>query len=82
MTALPPTLRVFVNERVVEVPRGATVADAVRAHDDAAADAVSAGERAVADSRGLPVDPHAATYAGAIYRLISARRPAGADDTE
>lgn len=82
MSAPPPTLRVFVNERPVEVPRGATVADAVRAHDAAAADAVAAGERVVTDSRGLPVDALGETHAGAIYRLISARRPASADDTE
>lgn len=82
MTALPPTLRVFVNERAVEVPRGATVADAVRALDGGAADAVAAGERLVTDSRGLPVDPQGETYAGAIYRLISARRTAAAADAE
>jgi len=82
VTELPPTIRVFVNERGVEVPRGASVADAVRAHDAAAADAVAAGERIVTDSRGLPVDAHAATHGGAIYRLIPARRPASADDAE
>ena len=82
MTGLPPTLRVFVNERAVEVPRGASVADAVRALDAAAADAVAAGDRSVTDGRGLPVDAQGATHAGAIYRLIPARRPASADDAE
>jgi hypothetical protein len=73
---------VFVNERAVEVPRGASVADAVRALDAAAADAVAAGARVVTDSRGLPVDALGATHAGAIYRLIPARRAAAADDSE
>ncbi len=79
MTAPPDTLRVFVNERAAEVPRGATALDAVRAHDAAAADALAAGERALTDSRGLPVDPGAAAYAGAIYRLLPARRGADPD---
>lgn len=79
MTALPDTLSVFVNERTTAVPRGATALDAVRAHDPAEADALAAGARALTDSRGLPVDPGAATYAGAIYRLLPARRAAEPD---
>ena len=77
--AAPDGVRAFVNERPVTVPRGATVLDAVRAFDAAAADAVAAGARVVTDSRGLPVDAGAATYAGAIYRLIPARPAAAAD---
>jgi hypothetical protein len=75
---LPPTVRVFVDERAVEVPRGATALDAVRAHDPAAAAAVAAGDRVVTDSRGLPTDAAGPTHAGAIYRIIPARRRADA----
>jgi len=67
------TVRVFVNERGVDVPRGATALDAVRALDDAEAQRVSAGERAIVDSRGLPAEPDATAFAGAIYRTVTAR---------
>lgn len=79
MTPPPDALRVFVDGRAAEVPRGATALDAVRAHDPSAAEALAAGERVLTDSRGLPLDPHAAAYAGAIYRLLPARRVAEPD---
>jgi len=69
----PETVRVFVNERGVDVPRGATALDALRALDGDEAARVDAGERTVVDSRGLPADTSAPTFAGAIYRTITAR---------
>jgi hypothetical protein len=68
------TVRVFVNERGVDVPAGSTALDAVRALDPDEAARVAAGERAIVDSRGLPAAADAAAYAGAIYRTITARR--------
>ena len=76
--ALPATVRVFVDERAVEVARGAAALDAVRALDAAAADRVVAGEHVVTDSRGLPTDVQAPTHGGAIYRIVPARRRAEA----
>jgi len=64
---------VFVNARVVQVPTGATVLDAVRAFDPAEGDAFAAGTRGVTDSRGLPVAPTGPVHGGAIFRLVSAR---------
>ena len=69
----PETLRVFVNERGVDVARGATALDAVRALDAEEARRVDAGERAIVDSRGLPIDASAASFGGAIYRTVTAR---------
>ena len=46
-------LIVFVNGATVKLPSGATVLDAVAAHDAAAAAEVRAGTRAVADSRRI-----------------------------
>ena len=69
----PETMRVFVNERGVDVARGATALDALRALDAAEASLVEAGERALVDSRGLPTTSEAPAFAGAIYRTISAR---------
>ncbi|MDF1501906.1 hypothetical protein [Roseisolibacter sp. H3M3-2] len=79
MTA-PDTFRVFVNERPADVPRGASALDAVRAFDAALADGVAAGDRALTDSRGLPVEATASAYAGAIYRVVAVRRGAGLPD--
>lgn len=66
-------LRVYVNAAGVTVPAGATALDAVRAHDPSLADAVEAGSRVITDSRGLPIERSEKAYAGAIYRLASAR---------
>lgn len=66
-------LRVFVNAVGVDVARGATALDAVRAWRADEADAVARGERIVTDSRGLPIDAATVVSAGAILRLIPAR---------
>ena len=77
----PPArpIRVFVNERGVDLAPGATALDAVRARDAADGERVAAGERQITDSRGLPVAADAAAYAGAIYRTVGARRAAAPD---
>jgi len=74
-------MRVFINSRGVDAPDGATVLDAVRAWDAREADALAAGERRVTDSRGLPAAIDAPAYAGAIFRILPARR-SGAEDAD
>ncbi len=76
------TLTVFVNGARVEVPAGATVMDAVAAADPAAAEALGRGERAVADSRGLPVGSGALLTGGFVMRLVSARARAAEPDAD
>jgi hypothetical protein len=66
-------LRVFVNGTGVSVPLGSTVLDAVQAADPGAADAVRAGTRAVADSRGIAVSADTPLSGGYVMRLVSAR---------
>lgn len=66
-------LRVFVNAAPVDVARGATALDCVRAWRAEEAEAVTAGRRAITDSRGLAVAPTTAAQAGSIYRTTSAR---------
>jgi hypothetical protein len=70
---LTDLLQVYVGGKRIEVPPGATVLDAIRAAsaDDAAA--VADGRRVVTDSRGLPTPASDRVFAGAIYRLASAR---------
>ena len=67
------TVVVYVNERRLEVPAGATALDAVRAWSTDAARDVQRGVRAITDSRGLPAAADAPVYAGAIFRLTTAR---------
>jgi hypothetical protein len=67
------TVRVFVDARGVDVPRGAVPLDAVRAHDAQLADDVVAGRRVITDSRGLPADMAVPAAAGAIFRVVMVR---------
>jgi hypothetical protein len=69
-------IRAYVNGRGVEVPSGASAIDAVRAWDVEAADQVIAGDRALTDSRGLPLEPTALLVSGSIVRIVSGRRSA------
>lgn len=69
----PDSLRAYVNERGVSVPRGALALDVVRAFDPAAADALLAGTQRLTDSRGLPIEVDTPAHGGAIYRLLPVR---------
>ena len=68
------SIRVYVNGRGVDVPAGSLAIDAVRASDAKVAELVSAGDRALTDSRGLELDPSEVLVAGSIVRVISGRR--------
>lgn len=73
-------MRVYVNAAPLDVPDGSTALDAVRAWNAAAADAVAAGEKVLADSRGLPAAPDTPIHGGAIFRVLPARRRHEADE--
>jgi hypothetical protein len=71
-------IRVYVNERPVNLPRGADLHAAVAAADPALAEAVASGRAHVTDGRGIRLGPDAQLSAGAILRVVvSARRPEG-----
>lgn len=67
-------IRAYVNGHGVDVPAGASALDAVRTADPVAAEQVEAGERALTDSRGLPLEPSATLSGGSIIRIVSGRR--------
>lgn len=67
------SIRVYVNSRALDLPRGATVADAIREWDSSQAEAVSRGERAVTDSRGLPAALTDFVVPGSILRVVGSR---------
>ena len=75
-------MRVYVNATPLDVPDGSTALDAVRLLDPTAADALIAGERMLADSRGLPAAPDTPLHGGAIFRVLPARRRERADASE
>jgi hypothetical protein len=69
------TVRVFVNTDVVDLPVGATVADAVRAIDQSILDRITDGGAFITDGRGIALEPSAPLVSGAIIRLgVRARK--------
>jgi hypothetical protein len=66
-------MRVYVNAQPLDLPRGATVEDALREWNGEEATAVARGERGVTDSRGLPVSLSDAVAPGSILRVVGSR---------
>lgn len=67
------SVRVYINAQAIDVPRGSTVEDALRAWNADEAVAVARGERAVRDSRGLPASLTDAVGPGSILRVVGSR---------
>jgi hypothetical protein len=75
---MPDTIRVYLNQRVVDLPAGTLVADAIRIAEPELSQALDSGKARVTDGRGLdlPLDQPLAN--GAILRVvISSRRGLG-----
>lgn len=70
-------IRVFVNERSVTVPPGATALDAVAAFDPALAAAVGSGDAYLTDGRMIRLDAGAGMVAGSIVRVVRSARQRG-----
>ena len=66
-------IRVFVNEKPVDVAAPATVADAVTAFDTALGAALRAGAARVTDARGIEISPTEPVGPGSILRVFTAR---------
>ena len=67
------TIRVYVNAQAIDLPRGSTVQDALREWNAEEAEAVTRGERAVTDSRGLPASLADGIAPGSILRVVGSR---------
>ena len=63
---------IFVDGTPVAATTGQTTLDAITAWKPELAELLG-DARSLADSRGLPVDAALAAYAGAIFRVVSAR---------
>ena len=71
-------MRVFINDKAVDVARGANVRDAVAAADGALARLLESAGAYVTDSAGRPVDPgDPVGEAGAVFRVVVSARGGG-----
>lgn len=77
-----PAVRVYVNERTVDVASGATVLAAVQAFDLALAPALADGTAYVTDGRGIRVALDQLVAAGSILRVVRSARRVGAESEE
>src|SRR5262249_58821524 len=73
-------IRVFVNERAIDVPAGAAAGTAVELLDADLGAAVKQGQAYVTDGRGIRLPVEATLAAGAILRVVrpAAQRASGA----
>jgi hypothetical protein len=68
------SVRVFVNERPLEVPLGATARDAVRAADEDLERRLDDGSAYLTDGRGIRLLPEIPLTAGSILRVVVTAR--------
>lgn len=66
-------VRIYIDAKPVDASSGSTLIDALASASPDDAQQVRDGKRMLTDSRGLPAAPDSAIYAGAIYRVVSAR---------
>jgi hypothetical protein len=71
------TIRVFVNERPVELPTGSDGRAAIVAATPELASALAAGTALVTDGRGIEMSPDLPLQAGAILRVVVSSRSTG-----
>lgn len=64
---------IFVDGKPVPARTGQTTIDAIMEWQPELAKSLG-NTRSLADSRGLPIDPGLPAYAGAIFRVVSARQ--------
>ncbi len=69
------SIRLFVNEKPVDVATPATVADAVTAFDPALGAGLAAGTARATDARGIDIAPTEPVGPGSILRVLASSRP-------
>ena len=67
-------VKIFVNERGVEIPPGTPVSEAVRTFDAALGEALLAGAAYVTDGVGRRIDVASSVNEGAILRVVKTAR--------
>ena len=75
---MPDTIRVYLNQRVVDLPAGIRVAEAIRIAEPELSQSLESGKARVTDGRGLDLPLDQPLPNGAILRVfISSRRGSG-----
>ena len=80
---MPETIRVYLNQRGVDLPAGTSVTEAIRLAEPQLSEALASGKAKVTDGRGLDISPDHVLTGGAILRIIvSSRRSGDAPDDD
>ena len=81
---MPDTIRVYLNQRGVNLPAGTSVTEAIRLVEPQLSEALASGKAKVTDGRGLDLSPDQVLTGGAILRIIvsSRRGPGDAPDDD
>jgi hypothetical protein len=75
---MPDTIRVYLNQRGIDLPAGTSVTEAIRLAEPQLSEALESGRAKVTDGRGLDLPLDQALSNGAILRVIvSSRRSTG-----
>jgi hypothetical protein len=78
---MPDTIRVYLNQRAVDLPAGTLVVDAIRLAEPQLSQSLESGKAKVTDGRGLELPLDQTLTSGAILRIIvSSRRGDSLDD--
>lgn len=67
-------MRFFVDGRPVDGVTGESAISAIQRWNTEIADQLTSGNRALSDSRGLPIGIDSVIHGGAIYRVVSNRQ--------
>ena len=79
---MPDTIRVYLNQRAVDLPAGTSVAEAIRLAEPQLKDALQSGKAKVTDGRGLDLPLDQTLTSGAILRVIVSSRRGPGDSSE
>ena len=75
---MPETIRVYLNQRAVDLPAGTQVAEAIRLVEPELSQSLESGKAKVTDGRGLELPLYNPHPTGAFRRIIiSSRRGRG-----
>jgi hypothetical protein len=79
---MPDTIRVYLNQRAVDLPAGTLVADAIRLGDPQLTESLTSGKVKVTDGRGLELPLDDPLTNGAILRIIVSSRRGPGDSSD
>jgi hypothetical protein len=79
---MPDTIRVYLNQRAVDLPAGTLVANAIRLVEPQLTESLTAGKVKVTDGRGLNLPLDQTLTNGAILRVVVSSRRAPGDSPD